>query len=482
MECKILRFENSLCLEAISFLNNSNINRQKRPDQIKLPFLKLNVKILKMNSNDLKNKDVTKMKFRPVQDSSSWILKPYAIILMELLRDLMSAVKRKYIRIKHIDSLNGANVSKEMRHMEFSEEILRFFVSSDMSSAYSNIYKKDVFRAITIITKLLGVTDWRRDILLKLTELILSSNYIETSVGTFIMGDCLPMGSSASQDCLNVVAMVHELELFEGVCDESESEAKVDEHFTIKIMEGPKTNRKDCLTQKQNDSIKLFKRYIDDTHEVISSDVVTDAKESIIKILTMYPENLDMNTVLGLKYFSHLDCSGYLKFRNNSMTTFVRRNYTAPVNLVPKVSNCPDSNKYSILLSEMLRYRRLCSNQKLVDMNEKQLFTELYKAGYCTKEIKILSKKNRKLIKENFTDDYFTKKLSNNKNIEESVYSKVTFDKLSSGQNIINQLVKGGGRSKIKTVIVPSLKIKTFLISRKRHLKTLRNFINNKTI
>ena len=164
------------------------------------------------------------------------------------------------------------------------------------------------------------------------------------------------------------------------------------------------------------------------------------------------------------------------------MTTFVRRNYRAPVNLVPKVSNCPDSNKYSIILSEMLRYRRLCSNQKLVDMNEKQLFTELYKAGYSTTEMKILSKKNRKLIKENFTDDYFTKKLSSNMNIEESVYSKVTFDKLSSGQNIINQLVKGGGRSKIKTVIVPSLKIKTFLISRKRHLKTLRNFINNKTI
>ena len=60
------------------------------------------------------------------------------------------------------------------------------------------------------------------------------------------------------------------------------------------------------------------------------------------------------------------------------MTTFVRRNYTAPINLVSKSSNCPDSNKHSIIMSEMLRYRRLCSSQNLVELNERQLFTELY--------------------------------------------------------------------------------------------------------
>ena len=73
--------------------------------------------------------------------------------------------------MKKIPSENGTKISLEMRHMKLSEKQSTFFISSDMSSAYSNIFKQDVFKAIIITTALLEANDWRRDLILKLTEL-----------------------------------------------------------------------------------------------------------------------------------------------------------------------------------------------------------------------------------------------------------------------------------------------------------------------
>jgi hypothetical protein len=39
--------------------------------------------------------------------------------------------------------------------------------------------------------------------------------------------------------------------------------------------------------------------------------------------------------------------------------------------------------------------------------------------------------------------------------------------------------MRGNEKIRIKPVLVPSFKIKTYLISRRQHLKRLRNFINN---
>ena len=122
--------------------------------------MKLNAKVHKMNSEDVQNKIVYKLKFRPVQDSSAWIIKPYAVILMWLIRDLMTSIKNKFENIRDIDSVSGVKISEEMRQIKFADEKLKFFVSSDMSSAYSNIFKDQVFKAIVLITNFLGINDW----------------------------------------------------------------------------------------------------------------------------------------------------------------------------------------------------------------------------------------------------------------------------------------------------------------------------------
>ena len=81
-------------------MNDSDIYRFRRPEEIMLPFLKLNAKIHKMDKVDIKNKKVNKLKFRPVQDSSKWLMKPYAVVLMAMLRDLMTAIKKNILALR----------------------------------------------------------------------------------------------------------------------------------------------------------------------------------------------------------------------------------------------------------------------------------------------------------------------------------------------------------------------------------------------
>ena len=302
-------------------MDSLGIDRFARPQKIKLPFLKLNAKIHKMSSKDVDDKNLSKIKFRPVQDSSSWIIKPYAEMLMTLLRDLMSAITNKYNSMKKIPSENGTKISLEMRHMKLSENQSTFFISSDMSSAYSNIFKQDVFKAIILTTALLEANDWRRDLILKLTELILANNFIESSAGVYQLGDCLPMGSSASQDCLNIVGMVNELEFFENISAKKEFDVKINDDFEVLIRVTSQINEINSLTKQEKQYLKLFKRYIDDTHSVCSGKEISTMKSLIMKILKIYPKHLIMNASLSLMHFSHLDSCGYTGFQKDKMTT-----------------------------------------------------------------------------------------------------------------------------------------------------------------
>ena len=115
VEERIRKFEKSLCLGARHHVDSMDTDRFARPSEIKVPFLKLNAKLHKMKSEDINDKNLSKLKFRPVQDSSSWIMKPYAVLLMTLLRDLMNALKTKYNSICKVASEDGSQIAKEMR-------------------------------------------------------------------------------------------------------------------------------------------------------------------------------------------------------------------------------------------------------------------------------------------------------------------------------------------------------------------------------
>ena len=449
---------------------------------MKIPYLKLNPKVHKLTENEISNNDCSKLKFRPVQDSSEWMMKPYAQLLMFILRDLLGALREKFQSISKIESFNGEKVSHRMRNLNFPQENFKFFVSADMSSAYSNIFKEDVHSAITIAAELLSVNDWRRDIALKLSELVLGSNFVECATGIFQLADCLPMGSSASQDCLNIVSVVHELNFYIGVTAKNEMKITVDKNFKVDIELNKNITQVMYLSENEAENLKIFMRYIDDTQGVFSGQNLNNALNLICKILKIYPKHLTVNATLNLICFSHLDCIGFVGFYENTINTLVRRNFIAPINLVPQKSNCPKSNKYSIILSESLRYRRICSNAKFVSLNEDFLFGELLHAGYTKRDLRNHFEISRQHIKANYDQDSFEKKVETEEHEYQNCCGKFTYDQLSGSHEVLKTLLSGASHLRVRNILVPNFKIKTYLVSKRKHLKRLRNFINNKKI
>ena len=197
-----------------------------------------------------------------------------------------------------------------------------------MSSAYTNIFKDDVFKAVIIATELLQVNDWRRNLILRLIELVLGNNYIESSTGIYQLGDCLPMGSSASQDCLNIVGMISEFALFENASSEDEINVTIDDNFDVEIVMEKKMKKNLSLTNSEKSQLILYKRYIDDTHSVLSGENLSEMKSVIIKMLQAYPKNLVMNATLSLLNFSHLDCLGFCGFSKNQNNNSTEKLYS----------------------------------------------------------------------------------------------------------------------------------------------------------
>ena len=483
VEEKIMKFENSLSEPEKEYLNNITINRNYKPEKIKLPFLKLNAKLHKLNKDQIETKQVNKISYRPVQDSSAFIVNQYASILMVLLRDLIQAIKLKHKSITKIESMNGEKIAKRMKSLEFKENGYDYFVSADMSSAYSNIYKQDVFRAITLLTKEIGAEYWKRDLVMKLTELVLSNNYIEASVGIFKLQECLPMGSSCSQDGLNVVGILHELELFEGISKNVKVKTYVNDIFEVEIeVEETSDEKIDKLSDNEKLDLIDFMRYIDDTQAVISTKNYKITKELIMKMSKAYPDHIVLNVSLSLVYFCHLDCVGYKYVSTNKIVTFVRRNFIAPVNIIPFASNCPKSNKYCIILSEMLRYRRICSNVIFVKLNDQLLFNEMLKVGYSRSVLNKEFSKALNYIEIKYNSDTFEKEVDIG-DVEDLFYcGKITYDDPTGSHKIIKTLLQGRNILKLKNVIVPQRKMKNILVTRRKHLKKLRGYLDTNNI
>ena len=82
-------------------------------------------------------------------------------------------------------------------------------------------------------------------------------------------------------------------------------------------------------------------------------------------------------------------------------------------------------------------------------------------------------------IRKNYCQETFEKLEGGQDNLDENFCGKITFDKFSGSHKIVKTLMSGNGKSKIRPVLVPGFKIKTYLISRRQHLKRLRSFINN---
>ena len=97
--------------------------------------------------------------------------------------------------------------------------------------------------------------------------------------------------------------------------------------------------------------------------------------------------------------------------------------------------------------------------------------------GYSVGEMKIKFTKSCEYIRENYNELTFNKRCEYSKEVDDTFCGKVTFDKHSGSHKVVKALMTGDGKMRLKPVVAPSSKIKTYLISRRKHLKKLRDFV-----
>ena len=451
---KAVEFERELSENQVRVLEEFMHNRRVPKKDVKLPFLKLNGKIQKLRQDEVEAKEIKKLTFRPVQDSISWSLNNYSYILMLFLREMNGEILSKYPEVMEIVTVSGHHFADEMKEMKVNKGEFVAMTTSDIENAYVNIDLKDLNGAIMDLCEELECEEWKVELMTKLATLVLSNNYMEASIGIMKNGTNLPMGNCVSGEALDTVAINSEMKK--------------------KVIKFPNEIQ-------QLKSVLKLKRYRDDIYGMVSSQEVDDVVENIMQIGNMYPKHLKITMNLSHTYQSFLDCSHYRKLSDGKIVTFIRRNFNVPPLFVPKLSGVPEQIKWSAFKSELLRHRRICSEETFIEVNDKCLEQEYEKLGYKKTDIKRIKKNELSKYKSKYDENYRTRV---EKEIPSSVLcgAKTVFDGFHKTHEVLKELIKTSNQSQLKLPItVPGGKLKGYLFTKRSYLRKQKEFIRRKS-
>ena len=265
---EIKKFEDSLGLNEKEYIDFVFKDRNINIGDIALPFLKSVHKVHKMSKAEIDDRDTSNLKFRPVIDARRWMTRGYSELAMKMLRKL------NYTVINQGGSILKSSCTKGV--WEYVEELRNFncvdkyvvMISADIQEAYTNVTENMICKAINRLNKIALFDDWKIQLLEKLVKLILRNNYVETSGGIYLFKPVLPMGYIISGEGLNSVALSGEVDrLFysDGVSNECRVKIAEINNYPMELV--------DYSVEREGAmgcSIRKYKRYVDDSHAIIS--------------------------------------------------------------------------------------------------------------------------------------------------------------------------------------------------------------------
>ena len=425
------------------------------PENCIVPFLNLKSKIHKMSPEDLRNKNFSKLTFRPVIDQSRWILNKSSKAFMHLIVSINEQLQSSYplSSYKSILPKNGAEVSNHLRSFTFSKpSTYKCLISADLSDAYSNTMLNDLESALEFAANTLNLEAWKLELLISLSRLILNNNFIETSSGIFHLSNCLAMGNSSSGACLDLVGLTSEIQKL---------------HPGSNSLPTPQPN--------------MYFRYLDDTKAVLDNQKRDDNATIITNVGTMFPKcipiNIDMSHIAG----GFLDIISIRKLATGKIETIMKKNFTSPPAFIPYISSHPNVHKLAALKSEMIRIRRTCSKPSFITTLDTMLNRELQTLGHISAPNDMF--KFKEYIDNNFTKDFIR---IDNKEDKDNPHDRVkpivfgattALEACSRTHFIVTGLLQESlkeDQASLATV-VPSVKLKEILHSRRRYMHKLRN-------
>ena len=343
-----------------------------RKDKAKFPFMKIQAKIHKLSKEQIENKDVQALKFRPVNDSKFFVTKPAATALLGILRDVNVNVVKRFKNLSGIFPKSGWEVAQDLKmSSSFSSKPYSVFYSCDMSDAYTNCSLQDLISAVKF---LFSVVDrdkdsvWKEDLAIKLATFVFTNGYIEAAGDVWLAGDMLPMGCVASGEALDSIGLAGEVSALVDMSDCG--------------MEGEAV-----LQQNNRLTVDTYCRYRDDIRIVDSkNDLQAIVRNMNVIASKLFPSNVKISFDLSVFYGSFLDTVFFRNVSTNSFTTCVRLNLSSSSSSVNASSCIPTGHKIAGFLSNGIRGYRLCSEPSLYCSYLWMLEEEMRSAGFDRKD------------------------------------------------------------------------------------------------
>ena len=262
-----------LCGKSLKFL--SKFKAVPNPE---IPFLKTQGKIHKMSREDLHNKNISSLSFRPVCDSKSYSTKPLASALMYLLRELNKLCISK-MNAADILPKSGWDISEKLSTLDsFSSSPFSISYVCDLSDAYSNCNADDLKESVHILYSLVRdeFESWKVNLIITLADFVLSNNFIHAAGAYWKLGKHLPMGCTMSGEALDTICLSREL-------------------THIKFLS------KSLFTS-------TYRRFRDDTMVMDEASSIEVILNNITVVGSLFPSRIPLKYKFSILINSYLDC------------------------------------------------------------------------------------------------------------------------------------------------------------------------------
>ena len=208
---EIEKFENGLTREQEEYLDKAYGGSHTNKDRVVFPFLKSCHKIHKMSEEEIRNKDLSNLKFRPVVDAKYWLTRGYSGVVMQMMREACNMIVESGGTVmRKMKPKDGWRFAVDIHDYNVEEEF-DIMLTGDLQEAYSNVTDKMIKKAIDVVSGFVGFKKWTIELMKQLVDLVLGQNYVETSGGIFKFKKVLPMGYSLSGEALDLVALAEEM-------------------------------------------------------------------------------------------------------------------------------------------------------------------------------------------------------------------------------------------------------------------------------
>ena len=401
---RIQEFEKGLGEEQKDYLDFVFKERDITNCRLVLPFLRSTHKIQKMSKEEIKNKDINNLKFRPVIDAKRWATRGYAELGMKMMRKSISELLEKTGPVlKGIKVKNGWRFSKAMEEQTVGEEYTSL-VSADIQEAYTNVTSTMINDSIVVVCEKLGYPEWKIKLMKKIITLVLSNNYVETSMGIYLFKEVLPMGYKLSGEALDIVALSGEITTMMNLGDPSKgliglpiSELK---NYPHELVDNDVSHEINMAK-----GVKDYKRYVDDTHAIIKGSI-EEVIDAILAIGFSFPVELTINLDINIWHSEFLDVWSWRGLASSSVSTMMNSNFKVPFGHVKNASGHPEKYKLKSLLGEMLRGRRIGSDDEIVRVTDSCIQEDFISIGYSWRRVQNEMEACKEKIKTDYSEQF----------------------------------------------------------------------------